>query len=46
MQDFTKWLDKLTNQLWIFYAVHWLSMTNCTLNPIIYGYSSKKFRVN
>jgi hypothetical protein len=25
---------------------HWLAMANCTINPFIYGYSNKKFRVN
>ena len=26
MKDFTKWLDMLPNDLWIYYAVHWLAM--------------------
>lgn len=29
-----------------YYVSHWLAMANCTLNPVIYGYSTKKFRVS
>lgn len=27
-----------------YYISHWLAMANCTMNPIIYGYSNKAFR--
>jgi hypothetical protein len=46
IKDFTKWLDDMPEALWLFYGAHWLAMANCTINPIIYGYSSKNFRVS
>ena len=46
IKDFTKWLDEWPSAIWVFYSAHWLAMANCTINPFIYGYSNKSFRVN
>ena len=45
IKDFTTWLDSSQSAIWYYYSAHWLAMANCTINPIIYGYSSKNFRV-
>ncbi|CAF0851698.1 unnamed protein product [Brachionus calyciflorus] len=44
IKDFTTWLDESQSAIWYYYSAHWLAMANCTINPIIYGYSSKNFR--
>lgn len=48
INDFTQWLDMFNPKtVTLFYYVsHWLAMANCTINPFIYGYSNKKFRVD
>jgi hypothetical protein len=46
IKDFTNWLDGMESAIWFFYSSHWLAMANCTINPFIYGYSNKNFRVS
>ena len=48
LADFTntfQWFSEHTINSF-YYISQWLAMANCTLNPVIYGYSTKKFRVS
>ena len=46
--DFTSLFQMFSTKTvtWCYYVAHWLAMANCTINPFIYGYSNKKFRVS